>query len=67
MSLPTNKEPLFARPAWGGILACAIVLAALVGWGVGYLWQATAGSIAAGLVFIVGLIVFGRAFGVPNR
>ncbi len=32
MSLPQNflvKEPLYARPAWGGILACAIVLAAL--------------------------------------
>ncbi len=29
MSLPTNKEPLFARPAWGGILVCAAVMAAL--------------------------------------
>jgi CBS-domain-containing membrane protein len=48
-------------------IICAIVLAALVGWAVAYFWQATAASFAGGLAFVVGLIVFGRAFGVPTR
>ena len=46
---------------------CPRILAAIVGAAVGYVWQATAGSIAGGFAFVVGLIVFGRIFGVPPR
>jgi hypothetical protein len=48
-------------------IICAIVLAIIGGWAITYYWQETAGSFGAGLLFVVGLILFGRIFRVPTR
>jgi hypothetical protein len=48
-------------------IICAIVLAIIGGWAITYYWQETAGSFGAGLLFVVGLILFGRIFPVPTR
>jgi hypothetical protein len=46
---------------------CALLLAAAAGFAVAHWWHQTAGSIAAGLLVVPGLFMFGKLFGVPNR
>jgi membrane protein YdbS with pleckstrin-like domain len=48
-------------------IICAVVFAVAVGLCVTFFWSHSVASFAAGGAFVVGLVLFGKAFKVPNR